>query len=149
MTRRTLMVSVLLLIMSGWLGMDGDMKFLGPVSDFTIELVRQSGRLCELPRLGAMAAPPQVGSPGSGPQATPFAEMSSGEPIVELSTCLDLVSEAEKSLDRDDERSIGWTQVRETLARSDGKSPRVRLGRSAAGAVELRSGGNVLARVDR
>ncbi|RWW40012.1 hypothetical protein BHE74_00054601 [Ensete ventricosum] len=30
-TRRTLMVSVLL-IMPGWLGMDGDMEFLGPVS---------------------------------------------------------------------------------------------------------------------
>ncbi|RWW83254.1 hypothetical protein BHE74_00008252 [Ensete ventricosum] len=35
------------------------------------------------------------------------------------------------------------------LARSDGKSPRVRLGRSAAGVVELRSGGNVSARVNR
>ncbi|RRT39834.1 hypothetical protein B296_00048886 [Ensete ventricosum] len=34
-------------------------------------------------------------------------------------------------------------------ARSDGKSPRVRLGRSAAGVVELRSGGNISIRVDR
>ncbi|RRT34529.1 hypothetical protein B296_00048762 [Ensete ventricosum] len=33
-------------------------------SDFTTELVRESGRLRELPQLGAVAAPPQAGSPG-------------------------------------------------------------------------------------
>ncbi|RRT34534.1 hypothetical protein B296_00053738 [Ensete ventricosum] len=74
-------------------------------SDFTIELARESGRLRELLRLGAVAAPPQARSPGSRLQVTPFVEMSSGEPISELSNCLDLASEAEKSLDRDDERS--------------------------------------------
>ncbi|RZS15369.1 hypothetical protein BHM03_00047197 [Ensete ventricosum] len=56
--------------------------------DFTIELARESGRLPELPRLGAMAVPPQAGSPGVGLQATPFVEMPSGEPIGELSNSL-------------------------------------------------------------
>ncbi|RRT76120.1 hypothetical protein B296_00022508 [Ensete ventricosum] len=104
--------------MPRWLGMDGDLEFLGPVrcqgrgrfepdckSNFTTELARQSGRLRELPRLGAVVAPPQARSPGSGLQATPFTEIPSREPIGELPTCLDLVSEVEKSLGRDDERS--------------------------------------------
>ncbi|RRT35876.1 hypothetical protein B296_00045493 [Ensete ventricosum] len=124
---------------------------------------RQLGRLRELRRLGAVVAPPQAGSPGSGPQATSFAEIPSRELIVELSICLDLASEAEKSLDRDDERSrvgrgtagsdpCALARPRSSQhrggARSDGKSPRVRLGRSATGVVELKSGGNVSARVD-
>ncbi|RZR75316.1 hypothetical protein BHM03_00054570 [Ensete ventricosum] len=58
----------------GWDWFELDRK-----SNFVIELARQSGRLRELLRLGVVAAPPQVGSPGSGPQATPFAEMPSGE----------------------------------------------------------------------
>ncbi|RWV87721.1 hypothetical protein GW17_00050258 [Ensete ventricosum] len=70
--------------MSGWLGMDGGLEFLGPVSDFAIMLARESGRLRELPRLGAVAASPQAGSPGLGLQATPFAKISLGEPIGEL-----------------------------------------------------------------
>ncbi|RZR97315.1 hypothetical protein BHM03_00026468, partial [Ensete ventricosum] len=51
--------------------------------------------------------------------------------------CLDLASQAEKSLDRDDERS---RVVRGGGARSDGKRPRVRLGRSVVGVVELSFG---------
>ncbi|RRT83132.1 hypothetical protein B296_00004364 [Ensete ventricosum] len=43
----------------------------------------------------------------------------------------------------------GLERVRETLARLGGKGPRVRLERSAAKVVELRSGGDVSARVDR
>ncbi|RZR80930.1 hypothetical protein BHM03_00007040, partial [Ensete ventricosum] len=71
--------------------------------DFATELAPESGRLRELPRLDAVAAPPQAGSPDSGLQATPFAEMPSGEPIGKLPNCLDLASEAEKSLGRDDD----------------------------------------------
>ncbi|RZS21651.1 hypothetical protein BHM03_00054314 [Ensete ventricosum] len=74
-------------------------------SDFATELARESGRLRELSRLGAVAAPPQAGSPGLGLQATLFTEMPSGELIGELPNCLDLASEVEKSLGRDDERS--------------------------------------------
>ncbi|RWV91759.1 hypothetical protein GW17_00045924, partial [Ensete ventricosum] len=74
-------------------------------SDFGTELAQESGRLRELLRLGAMAALPQAGFLGSGLQATPFAGMPSGEPIGELPNCLDLASEAEESLGRDDERS--------------------------------------------
>ncbi|RWW59162.1 hypothetical protein BHE74_00033920 [Ensete ventricosum] len=76
-----------------------------PPDDFATELAQESGRLRELPRLGVVAAPPQAGSPGSGLQATPFAGTPSGEPIGELPNCLDLASEAEECLDRDDERS--------------------------------------------
>ncbi|RZR71726.1 hypothetical protein BHM03_00006861 [Ensete ventricosum] len=68
-----------------------------PPDDFATELARQPRRLCELPRLGAVAAPPQVGSLGSGPQATPFAKMPSGEPIVELPTRWSLVGWEEPS----------------------------------------------------
>ncbi|RZS24698.1 hypothetical protein BHM03_00057810 [Ensete ventricosum] len=55
-------------------------------SGFATELVQESGRLHGLPQPGVMAAPCRVGSPGSGPQVTPFTEMPSGEPVVELST---------------------------------------------------------------
>ncbi|RZR94400.1 hypothetical protein BHM03_00023088 [Ensete ventricosum] len=68
-------------------------------SDFATELAPESGRLRELPRLGAMAIPSQAGPPGSGLLATPFAGVPSGEP------CLDMASEAEESLGRDNERS--------------------------------------------
>ncbi|RWW62819.1 hypothetical protein BHE74_00030036 [Ensete ventricosum] len=74
-------------------------------SDFATEPAQESGRLHELPRLGAMAASPQAGSPGLGLRVTPFAGTSSGEPIGELPNCLDLASEAEESLGRDNERS--------------------------------------------
>ncbi|RRT50319.1 hypothetical protein B296_00029980 [Ensete ventricosum] len=58
-------------------------------------------------------------------------------PFVTHLQCLDLASKAEKSLDCDDE----WSRVgRRGGARSDGKGPRIRLGRSATGVVELRSG---------
>ncbi|RRT60621.1 hypothetical protein B296_00003505 [Ensete ventricosum] len=55
-----------------------------PPDDFVTELAQESGRLRELPRLGAVAVPPQAGSPGLGLQATPFAGIPSGEPIGEL-----------------------------------------------------------------
>ncbi|RRT35029.1 hypothetical protein B296_00037363 [Ensete ventricosum] len=74
-------------------------------SDFMTELAQESGRLHELLRLGAVAALPQVGFLGSGLQVTSFAGTSSGELIGELPNCLDLASEAEESLGRDDERS--------------------------------------------
>ncbi|RZS08630.1 hypothetical protein BHM03_00039632 [Ensete ventricosum] len=45
-------------------------------SGFATELVQQSGRLRGLPQPGAVAAPPRVGSPGSGPQVTLFAEIA-------------------------------------------------------------------------
>ncbi|RWW65215.1 hypothetical protein BHE74_00027481 [Ensete ventricosum] len=193
-TRKTSMVSVLSR-MHGWLGMDRDLEFLGPMRfemripgpsrssqggrecpthqrvrrvvqghlggkcsdvlcriaaaivrlegreseggrerlafDFAIELARQSGRLRELLRLGAVAAPPQVGSSGLGLQATPFAEMSSGEPIGPCAL----------ARPRSSQRRVG--------TRVGGKGPRVRLERSAARVVELRSGGDVSARVGR
>ncbi|RZS12375.1 hypothetical protein BHM03_00043805, partial [Ensete ventricosum] len=49
-------------------------------SDFVTELASESGKLCKLPRLGAVATPPQAGL-----LATPFTGVPSGEPISELS----------------------------------------------------------------
>ncbi|RWW65525.1 hypothetical protein BHE74_00027156, partial [Ensete ventricosum] len=72
--------------------------------DFATKLTQESGRLRELPRLSAVAALAQAGFPGSALQVTPFAGTSSGEPIGELPNCLDLASEAEESLGREDER---------------------------------------------
>ncbi|RWW40882.1 hypothetical protein BHE74_00053672 [Ensete ventricosum] len=56
----------------------------GGASDFATELAQESGRLRELPRLGAVAALPQARFLGSGLQATPFVGTPSGEPIGEL-----------------------------------------------------------------
>ncbi|RZR92907.1 hypothetical protein BHM03_00021294, partial [Ensete ventricosum] len=50
-------------------------------SDFTTDLAPESGKLRELPRLGAVVAPPQAGPSGSGLLVTPFMGAPSGEPI--------------------------------------------------------------------
>ncbi|RRT32878.1 hypothetical protein B296_00041560 [Ensete ventricosum] len=88
-TRRTSTVSVQLR-MHGWLGMDGGLKFVGLVSrarfepDRRSDFATESGKLRELPRLGAVAVPFQAGAPDSGLLATPFAGVPSGEPVGEF-----------------------------------------------------------------
>ncbi|RZR84412.1 hypothetical protein BHM03_00011245 [Ensete ventricosum] len=52
------------------------------MSDFASELAPESGRLRELPRLGAMVVLFQAGPLGSGLLATPFAGVPSREPIL-------------------------------------------------------------------
>ncbi|RWW14639.1 hypothetical protein GW17_00021570 [Ensete ventricosum] len=54
------------------------------MSNFASELAPESGRLRELPRLGAMVVSFQAGPPGSGLLATLFAGVPSGEPVGEL-----------------------------------------------------------------
>ncbi|RWW68488.1 hypothetical protein BHE74_00023990 [Ensete ventricosum] len=64
-------------------------------SDFATELAPKSGRLRKLSRLGAVAVPFQAGPPRLG---------ATGDSVCGCA-CLDLASEAEESLGRDDERS--------------------------------------------
>ncbi|RWV81998.1 hypothetical protein GW17_00056537, partial [Ensete ventricosum] len=101
------------------------------------------GRPRELSRLGAVAALPQAGSPGSGLQATPFAKISSGEKLLCLSSRCGLLSKHCWF------RPVCVSSPAIVSAQSWSSGRGKRAPSPAARVVELRSGGDVSARVGR